>query len=294
MRLDSTSIHNGTLSVWTALVTDTLDLFDTTSIASIPMSISGGWNLLSIPVGLDHYSADSLFPQSLSPGYGYYDHYVAEDSLFPGGGYWVKFAASENDTLVGKKLFSDTITVHPRWNLIGSISLPVAVTDIAGNPPGIVTGNFYGYEGGTYNVADTIFPGRAYWVKTATAGELILNPFQPPLASRITIVRSPETPPLPPEFSGEESFPGSYALFQNYPNPFNGTTIIRYELPGESHVELAVYNLIGQKVKTLVDGLQGKGLKSATFDASALPGGMYYYRLSAGAFTGSRTMLLIK
>jgi hypothetical protein len=289
MRLDAS-----TLSVWTALVMDTTAVLDTTTMATIPVTIHDGWNLVSVPVGLGSTAADSLFPTAVSSGYGYQQHYIGEDSLRPGLGYWMKFNASEIDTFVGKKIFAETTAVDVRWNLIGSISVPVAVADVASIPPGLVTSDFYGYNGSGYVIADSIRPGMAYWVKTISAGDLILDANHPPLSSRINIAHSSELPPPPPDMAPGGNVSTSYTLEQNYPNPFNGTTIIRYELPEESHVQLVVYNVIGQKVRTIVDGVQGKGMKTASFDAAALPGGVYYYRFSAGSFAESRTMLLIK
>jgi hypothetical protein len=88
--------------------------------------------------------------------------------------------------------------------------------------------------------------------------------------------------------------PASYSLLQNYPNPFNPTTKIEYTLPQQSRVRLSIYNVLGQEVATLVNGEQTAGYKSATFDASALPSGVYIYRITAGTFNAARKLLLIK
>ena len=79
--------------------------------------------------------------------------------------------------------------------------------------------------------------------------------------------------------------PKEYRLYQNHPNPFNPSTVIRYDLSEESHVTLNVHNTLGQVVRTLVNETQNEGYKSVTFDASALPSGVYFYRLEATSVT---------
>ena len=88
--------------------------------------------------------------------------------------------------------------------------------------------------------------------------------------------------------------PGSYVLEQNYPNPFNPSTTIRYRLPVSSKVLLEVFDLLGRKVETLVDGNQARGSHEAVFTASRLSSGMYVYKLQAGGFSQIRKMVLIK
>jgi len=79
----------------------------------------------------------------------------------------------------------------------------------------------------------------------------------------------------------DESIPYTYELEQNYPNPFNPKTIINYELPITNEVELSIYNLLGQKVVTLVSGKQQAGYYQVEWDASRFASGVYIYRLSA-------------
>jgi xylan 1,4-beta-xylosidase len=85
-----------------------------------------------------------------------------------------------------------------------------------------------------------------------------------------------------------------YELEQNYPNPFNPTTVIRYQLPVESKMSLKVYNLLGQEIITLFDGLHQPGSYIATFNAEGLSSGIYLYRLKAGNFVYTKKALLLK
>jgi len=102
-----------------------------------------------------------------------------------------------------------------------------------------------------------------------------------------------------------QAVPSVYRLEQNYPNPFNPTTTIGYALPENSHVTLEVYNVLGQRVMTLKNGVENAGYKTVQLDASAaeggLPSGIYFYRLEAmstansnHSFTMVRKLVLLK
>ncbi len=98
---------------------------------------------------------------------------------------------------------------------------------------------------------------------------------------------------------GEGNLPGGFALLQNYPNPFNPSTTISFELDKKQEIELAVYNLLGQKVKTLYSGLVSAGTHRMEWDASDEAGqkvssGIYFYRLIAEQQVASRKMTLLK
>ncbi len=88
--------------------------------------------------------------------------------------------------------------------------------------------------------------------------------------------------------------PEKFILAQNYPNPFNPTTAISYQLTAVSHVELTVYNALGQRVRTLVNERQPAGSYNVTFNAQGLAGGIYFYQLKAGGFEQIRKMILLR
>lgn len=90
------------------------------------------------------------------------------------------------------------------------------------------------------------------------------------------------------------SAPSSYALYQNYPNPFNPSTTVRYQIPLGTHVTLKVFDLLGREVARLVDGTREAGIHTVQLNADDLPSGMYLYRLTAGAFTETRRMVILK
>ncbi len=88
--------------------------------------------------------------------------------------------------------------------------------------------------------------------------------------------------------------PERFVLAQNYPNPFNSSTVIEYGLPTSTYVTLKVYDVLGREVQMLVDEFQQAGYKQARWDASGMPSGVYYVRMTAGAFTDAKKILLMK
>jgi len=88
--------------------------------------------------------------------------------------------------------------------------------------------------------------------------------------------------------------PSEFALSQNYPNPFNPTTNINYQLPVESMVNITVYNMVGQKVATLVNEVKPAGVHIVNLDMSSFSSGSYIYRITADGFSSTKTMMLIK
>ncbi|MDP4117505.1 MAG: T9SS type A sorting domain-containing protein, partial [Bacteroidota bacterium] len=93
---------------------------------------------------------------------------------------------------------------------------------------------------------------------------------------------------------GSNSVPTTFGLNQNYPNPFNPSTIISYQLPKQSHVEVSIYNSLGQKVATLVNDVKEAGYYNVNFNASNLSSGVYFYQIKAGDFNVTKKMMLMK
>jgi beta-xylosidase len=91
-----------------------------------------------------------------------------------------------------------------------------------------------------------------------------------------------------------KDIPNDYFLGQNYPNPFNNSTMINYQLAMNSNVELSVYNLLGQKVATLVNQEIPLGTHRVTWNAQNSPSGIYFYKITAGGYSEIRKMMLLK
>ena len=93
--------------------------------------------------------------------------------------------------------------------------------------------------------------------------------------------------------------PAEFNVEQNFPNPFNPVTEIRYTLPRESYVNISIYNILGQKVKNLVDEYQSAGYKTVKWNGKNDQGqnvasGVYFYKIKAGDFTKVKKMVIIK
>ena len=97
----------------------------------------------------------------------------------------------------------------------------------------------------------------------------------------------------------EKGLPTEYRLEQNYPNPFNPVTTIQYQIPVSGQVKLFIYNLSGQKIRTLVNENKSAGIYHIQWDAKdnmgdAVASGVYVYRIKAEEFVQSRIMLLLR
>lgn len=390
---------------------------------SVGLTLSEGWNMISVPASLSSMAKDAIFPTSISDAYFYLGSYARHEVLKPGTGYWLKFPADTAVTLTGNPVESDTIDLSEGWNMVGSISYPVASSDVMTIPPSILASQFYAYDG-RYIPSDTVMPALGYWIKSSSDGELILTRASGSRSSsnavrsvsipeglhRIIIADAAghaqtlsfgrlkendvlnleqfELPPAPPagvfdvrfrsqrlleayssegpdrkrefdidvasasfpltitlDLSGEiqqkvsiagaagmitltdgsqltlqasagnslrlildadREIPSSFGLRQNFPNPFNPRTTIMLDLAAPSVVSLTVHNLLGQHVRTLVDGkLLIAGSHDMEFDANDLPSGLYVYRVVARpiaaegggspvAFVASKKMMITK
>ena len=88
--------------------------------------------------------------------------------------------------------------------------------------------------------------------------------------------------------------PETFSLYQNYPNPFNPSTKITFDIPVASVIKLAVYSILGKEIKVLVNENLAAGKYQAEFDASDLPAGVYFCKLSNGQYNQTTKMLLVK
>ena len=115
------------------------------------------------------------------------------------------------------------------------------------------------------------------------------GPYLPIFGKGALEVREVNTPSIPTVFS----------LSQNYPNPFNPKTLIRFTLPKDSWVKMEVYNILGQKVRTLVDEKLTAGVKEVEWDSKDVNGlevasGIYFYRIKADDFSDIKKMVMLK
>ena len=129
---------------------------------------------------------------------------------------------------------------------------------------------FSGWSGGLSGSAPT-------GTVTATAATSILAKFE--LNTGVGIVTN---------------LPAEYTLEQNYPNPFNATTTLAFALEKEGMTTLEIYNMLGQKIRTLMQKKLPAGGHTMQLDASDLPSGIYFYQLCSGAYQATRKFILMK
>jgi hypothetical protein len=100
--------------------------------------------------------------------------------------------------------------------------------------------------------------------------------------------------PFETSISPTTVLPERFYLGQNYPNPFNPVTTITYDLPISTYVDIRLYDITGKEIQRLVNERQTAGTYKITFDASELPSGIYFYRMTTPTFTESKKMVLVK
>jgi len=192
---------------------------------------------------------------------------------------------------------SGSVTVSSVTGVSGAI---VYATDADGNVEGYgVTdgsGNYTitGLTQGTFNVFTDAF---GYTSSGSASSSTTYNSDGTATAGSASLSVTPESPLAVKTPSAVQ--PTSYSLEQNYPNPFNPTTQIAFNIAQTERVDISIFNILGQKVATVVDGEMGSGAHIVMWNGrnqngELLPSGVYFYRLSTPNFTAVKKMLLLK
>lgn len=250
--------------------------------------------------------------------FGFDGSYTSTDMLMPGKGYWIKTSAPGmilHNTAPSKKSPVVLPQVNSNWtkltvsdNAYNSFNLYLAQNISAGTyglPPAPPAGAFdvrfksgnYVESAGTENVVNISTLDYPVTI-SANNGDLTIvylsngSSVQETLADGNSVTITDENVT---SFRVLESLEvTSYALEQNYPNPFNPATSIKFAIPVKSDVVLEVYNLLGQKVATLVNSTLEAGNHQVEFNANNLSSGVYLYSLRAGDFSKTAKMMLLK
>ncbi|MBI3365890.1 MAG: hypothetical protein HY033_13410, partial [Ignavibacteriae bacterium] len=238
-----------------------------------------GWYMTSIPVALYNYASTAVYPSSVTTNtvWGFENtHYVARTTLANGAGYWVNFLNDFTLSYSGGELTSVQYAAGSGWNMIGSLSAPLSIGNVASNPPGIIISNFFGYEG-AYTVATSLEPGKGYWVQTSAPGTLTLN--APPQSYTVNGSLAPGAPP--------GNGPASPTLL----SPANGATSqpLTLNLSWTSDTTATQYRLqvsTNSSFGTLV--VNDGGLHSATRQVGPLQASQqYFWRVDAANSGGT-------
>ena len=303
-------------SDWTAIWSFTID-----NVATLIYEFSQiGWYMVSLPVIPADSSVSTLFPSAMS-GKAYswnvatsaYDEF---NKVEPKKGYWLAIPEATSDQVSGQPL--NTYTEHfdsEGWYMIGSVTGSVDFTNPDDNPDGMVISPAFGWNAdiGEYFQTTTLDEKNGYWV--AVLQECDLNIGGQPLVQGLSKVISTgllksafysshgEAPPMPPDINWETGelviIPKEFRFYQNYPNPFNPVTTITFDLPRSSRVEIVIYNILGQKVKTLVDKDFSAGKYEITWEGindlhQSVASGIYLCRIKAGEFMGLKKLVLVQ
>lgn len=147
----------------------------------------------------------------------------------------------------------------------------------------LIPANANPFEGASYSYTDKeVVSGLTYYYKLEDLSIGGISTFHGPVSAKVSV-----------------SVPSNFALAQNYPNPFNASTMISYDLKTDAKVSLKVYNILGQKITTLVDKYQPAGSYTVTWNGKDSKGndlstGVYFYILKAGDFSANKKMTYVK
>ncbi len=353
-------------------IKDTLEIgkgfwikFDTASLLSLPgfmteeetIAVNDRWNIIgSITTGIASGTITALGTSVVSDYYSFSSGtgYLAEDSIRPGKGYWVKVNGSGRlvmkagsfleNTSISSAAMKKTTTTRSISSLLKEQEniYRLSITDVTGSermiyfsgsqtkidpkttelpppPPSGLDVRFTSgrqYESPDENeavhtsvirISNAQYPVTVRWDDVQDESNYQLKLTTPETSSKdiplkeqgMVILENVDQQLNLIIGSGVPELPKEFAVQQNYPNPFNPSTVLRYQLPVNSYVTLKVYDVLGREVATLVDGLEDAGYKTLDWNASDLPSGIYFYRVTAQSsdgvvLTDIKKMLLLR
>ena len=150
-------------------------VMDEPEVGTILVPYSSGWNIVGLPLEVEDASYSILFPESIEGTlYSFNGAYDPATNLINGEGYWLRFNEAGSTTISGTPINELTISLNEGWNLISGISIPLIISDIQ-DPDGIIiSGTVYGFASGSYSNEEIIEPGKGYWLRANSSGNIIL------------------------------------------------------------------------------------------------------------------------
>ncbi|MFH1688343.1 MAG: S8 family serine peptidase [bacterium] len=207
---------------------------------------------------------------------------------------WSKLSSVSDDVVIDRT-YADGVTTIA---LSSEIDLAGIELELAGNQDAAPTKQlgsefemYYHCQNGHMKIGLLDMQGE--FILSAGEIELVTIPGRWDMVSAL-VADQYATAIRPGMAKGNPAVPAQFSLAQNYPNPFNPSTEISFEIPVASSVTLEVYNIMGQRVTTLVDDNLEAGQHSVTWDAGRHSSGVYFYRLDAGSFVSTKKMVLMK
>lgn len=281
-----------------------------------PISVNAGWNLIgpfssTTPTVNITSDPDGIIASTY---YGFDQLYSATAMLKPGKGYWVK--ASEagslyfNNSTAKQGEPGDVISVKENWPYITVTDAKFRTAKLYLTNEAVDLDNYEMPPLPPADAVDVRFSSGKFVESLNNYNGVTLSGMLHPITVRangtdlmITSEAGEETVKANEEYilkSGNYfsvssvTIPSEFLLHQNYPNPFNPETKIKFEIPEASKVNLSVYDLLGQKVTEIISGNMESGIHEVSFNASKLSSGVYIYKLTAGEFSVSKKMSVIK
>ncbi len=262
-----------------------------------------GWHFLSLPGTATDMRIDSLFPLADSPALVWNGHdYTSTDTLKAGQAFWLNIPHS---TVLSMDLFPlhyrANSLVQPGWHMVGSAFKSNRAVI---SPPEHALTPLYAWDPNTetYVISDSLKAQKGYWIAVydscniATDSSTALNKTGLQMLQRTTH----NMPPPPPRQSRVHATakPERYTL-QNFPNPFNSSTTIQYTLPKDDHVEVKIFNLRGEWIKTLFSGEQTSGRHGLQWNGmnafqEPVSSAIYFIRLQTGSVAKVIRVVLLK
>jgi len=323
------TLKNG-VGYWVKWDNATLVAFNGSPVTKVVANVRAGWNMIGTVADDVPASSVTTTPAGIISGsfFKYASGYAPVTTLQPGNAYWVKTTSAGVLTIASPGVFKNAATLETPTALAKMNTL--IITDANGNsqslyfgknatdvvlsaydmPPTPPVGAFdVRFASGrmlevvdngktqSYPIAisTTAFPVTISWdVKSQGAVASLNTGDKSVVLSGKGSTKISSASGVSLQLTGNNLLPMQFSLSQNYPNPFNPTTNIKYTLPEDSKVKLAIYNIIGQQVATLVDEVQEAGFKSIEFNAANFSSGVYFYRIEAGKFNAVKKMVLLK
>ncbi|MCX8057322.1 MAG: carboxypeptidase regulatory-like domain-containing protein [Ignavibacteria bacterium] len=289
--------------------------------------VKRGWNLIGAAYKSVPVASVSTTPAGIiqSPFFEYSGNYSQATNLVQGKGYWVK--VSQNGTLTLRTTYPKELPKNIYVETIDEKWPSILITDADGQQMRLyLTTDMTNY---TYELPP-VPPNGAFdvrfntdkYVEDASVGNYVisLNSVKYPIQIKLENFEEGATYKLTDGFDGriyediirngevkeianaqltqiqiaKVEIPKQFELSQNYPNPFNPSTIIKFGLPENSRVKLEIYNVLGERVATLINSDLKAGYYVVNFDASNLTSGIYFYRIETSNWNDVKKMILIK
>ncbi len=278
---------------------------------------TAGWYLISLPFSPEDDALTTLFPMAVA-AYSYNSPkqaYEAVTNLKPQTGYWLLVLNPAAVILSGFPVETYTENYTPGWHLVGSISDTMNFIEPNDNPDGAVI-CFYGwnsskkqYEPVYPGETPQLIPGQGYWMAALNACAVTFNLQEPmdlaalqtknPVNYTILQKTMPPAPPILSTASEIPAIPDNNILSYNYPNPFNPETTICYSLKTAGLTQIYIYNLMGQRIRTLLEMQQATGLQQIRWDGrddhgEMMSSGVYLYSIQTPDFAETKKMIMLK